>query len=95
MADRLEAAIEVEPACDFVGDALVLGEAVLARQPNGFFVQTLGVELPTFYASYLGTDQHRAVPEILRAVLRPYRELLVVDADCLQCWSRALVDAAS
>src|SRR5260370_19747542 len=84
VADRLEATRRVEPRREFVCDALILDETVLARQPNGLFVKALGVELSALDASDLGADQRGPVPEILGAAFRPCRELLVVGGERLQ-----------
>ena len=71
VGDRLEAACSIEPCGAFVGDALVLDEPVLARQPNGLFVETLGLQFSAFEACDLGGDQRRATPKVLGTVLRP------------------------
>ena len=50
MRDRFKAACSIEPCGEFVGDALVLDEPVLTRQPNGLFVETLGFQFSAFEA---------------------------------------------
>jgi hypothetical protein len=81
---RLKAAGEIELRSEFVRNALVLSEAVLARRSDGLFIQTLGVQFPAFDAGDLGADQRRVIPEILGAILRPEIDLLVVSGECLQ-----------
>src|SRR5260370_21993060 len=88
--DRIEAARRVEPRSELVGDGLVLDEIMCARQPDGIFVQALGVELPAFEPRDLGADECGTVPEICGAVLRQSDEPLVMVEQHLEI-SRALV----
>src|SRR5262249_36032517 len=81
VGDRLEATACVEPGRAFVGEGLVLDEPVLACQPNGLLVEALGVQLTPCEAGDLGRDQRGAIREILRAALRPPRELGMVRDD--------------
>ena len=76
---RVEAARRVEPRSELVGHGLVLDEIVRVRQPDGIFVQALGVQLPAFEARDLRGDQRHTVREILGAVLCPDDEPLVMD----------------
>ena len=57
---------------------------MLARQADGFFVETLGVEVPPFDARDLSADQRRAVAEVLGTVLRPDFELAMVGRQSFQ-----------
>ena len=82
--DLLEAARRVEARGEFVGERLVVNEAVGARRADGLFVEALGVELAAFQAGDLGADQRGAVLEVLRAILRPDLELSVVGGQSLQ-----------
>ena len=56
---------------------------MFVRQPNGLFVEALGIELSALDASDLGGNHRSTVPEIFGAVLRPYLELLIVGHHCL------------
>ncbi len=78
MRDLLETACRIKARGEFVAEALVLNKAVLPRQPDGLFIETLGVQLPAFQARNLGADQSCAVCEGFRAGRRPPRELLVM-----------------
>ena len=78
MGDRLEAARGVEMRGALVGDGLVLDESMLARQPDGVFVQAFGVQLPTFQARNLSAHQRRATPKVLGTILRPLFKLLTM-----------------
>ena len=61
-----------------------MNKAVVAGRADGLFVEALGIELAAFDAGDLGADQRGAVLEILRAVLRPDLELLVMGGQRLQ-----------
>ena len=63
-----ETARPVEARGQFVGDRLIVDEAVGARRADGLFVEPIGVELAALDARNLGADQRGAVLEILRAV---------------------------
>jgi hypothetical protein len=78
ISDRPKPALRAKPCSAFVGQVLILNEIVLARQPDGLFVEVYRVELPAFEARNLGAHQCRAVCERRRAVLWPDRQLLVV-----------------
>jgi hypothetical protein len=80
----LEAMRRVEPRSDFIGERLIVNNAVGAGRADGLFVEALGIELPAFEARDLGGDQRRTVREILGAVLRPHLELLVMGGQRLQ-----------
>ena len=69
--DRLEAALGVETGGQLVCEGLVLDEAVLARQADGVFVQTLRVEMPPLDPRELGQDERKPVAIILGAVVGP------------------------
>src|SRR5258708_32580047 len=75
MSDWLEAAGGGEPRSNFMRDGFVLDEAVFSGRLNGLFVKALRVQFAAFDPRDLGCDQGRAVPEILRAILRPYNDL--------------------
>jgi hypothetical protein len=75
LRDGRKAACRVEPCGELAGDGFVLDESVLPSQPDGLFVETLGVELPPFDSGDLGADQRGAVAEVRGAVIRPYLEL--------------------
>src|SRR5207247_11409502 len=74
----LEAARRIKLRGAFVSEAFMLEEAVRARQLHGLFIEAHGLEIAAVDARDLGGDQRRAIPEILRTVLRPQRELLLV-----------------
>jgi len=60
-------------------DHFVLDQAVLLSQLNRFFVEALGVQLPTFDPGYLSSNQGRSTPKILRTVGVPECELPMVN----------------
>ena len=72
-----------------------MDEAVVARRPDGLFVQPLGIELAAFEARDLRADQRGAVREILRAVLRPDLELSVVGGQRLDMLRRIAAGSAA
>jgi hypothetical protein len=80
----LEAMRRIEAGSDFIGERLIVNKAVGAGRADGLFVEVLGIERPDFEASDLGGDQRRTVREILRAVLRPHLELLVMGGQRFQ-----------
>ena len=61
----------VEPCGELVRESLVVDEALLARESDGFLVEALGVERAAFDACDLGADQRRTALEVRRAVLGP------------------------
>src|SRR6516165_4718238 len=79
----LEAARRVEACSQLVGEAFNVHESVGARRTNRLFVEALRVEFPIFDSGYLSTDDCGAAFKILRAVFRPFLELSVVGAQCL------------
>ena len=80
-ANWLEPARPVEARGTLVGDRFIVDKAILARRADGLFVQTFGIEVAALQAGDLGADQRGAVLEILRAILRPDLELLVMRSD--------------
>ena len=58
-------------------------ETAIACRPDGVFVQTFGLHLPTFQACDFGADERGAVFEVVRAVLGPLLELAMVGGQCL------------
>jgi hypothetical protein len=76
--DRLEAPRSVETSRQLVGERLVLNKLVLACRLDSRFVEALGIQLSAFYAGDFRVDQQRAVLEILRTVLSPFRKLFVM-----------------
>ncbi len=75
LGDGLEATCRVEPRSELACDPFVLNEPVLPSQPNGLFIETLGVKLSAFDAGDLGTDQRGSICEVLGAVMGPDLEL--------------------
>ena len=73
-----ETARLVEARGQFVGDRLILDEAVGARRADGLFVQTLCVDLAALEASDLRADQRRPILNILGAEGRPCLKLAIV-----------------
>ena len=67
-----------------MGQALVLDEAVLARQADGALVEAHRVQIASFEARCLGANQRRAIAEVLRAVVSPYFELALVSGQGFQ-----------
>ena len=61
-----------------------MNKAIGAGRADGLFVEALGIELAALQAGDLGADQRGAVLEILRAILRPDLELLVMRSQSLQ-----------
>src|SRR5580704_12182600 len=82
--DFLETTCRVEARGDLIGDRLIVNKAVFVCRVYGSFVKILGVEFAAFYASDLCTHQRGAVFKILRAILRPYFELPVVNCQSLE-----------
>jgi hypothetical protein len=74
---RVVAARKIKLCRAFVGNALVVSEAIFASRPDGLLIETLGVQLPAFDPGDLGSNQRQAVPEIVRAILRPKPDLAV------------------
>ena len=61
-----------------------MDKTVGAGRADGLFVEALGIELAALKACDLGAYQCGAVFEILRAILRPYFELSVMDGQSLE-----------
>ena len=76
--ERLEATRRIEPRGQLIRQSFVLDEALLARRPDGLLVETFGLQFPAFQARNLRADQRGSVCEVLRTVLRPEREALVM-----------------
>ena len=76
--DLLEAARRVEARGQFVGERLVVDEAVGAGRADGLFVEAHRINIAAVDAGDLRAHQGGAVLEILRAVRRPHFELTVV-----------------
>src|SRR5215469_4115121 len=72
VSDRLEAATRVESTSNFVGDGLVLNEAMFPSGLDGFFVKDFSIREPALDPRNLGFDQRRPVSKILGTVLRQY-----------------------
>ena len=79
----LEPARPVEAGSTFVGDCLIVDEAVVARRADGLFIQTFGVEVAALQSGDFRADQRGAVREILGTILRPDLEPLVMSIDGL------------
>ena len=77
-AGRLESALQIKAAGQFVGQRLMVDKAVGAGGLDGPFVEAHGIELAAFEAGDLRAHQRGAVCKVLGAVLRPDRELSVV-----------------
>ena len=74
----VEATRRMEARGQLVRQSFILDEALLARCPNGLLIQTFGLEFPAVQASNLRAYQRGSVCEVLRTVLRPEREALVM-----------------
>jgi hypothetical protein len=81
VGDGLEAARGVEARSDFMGDRLVLDEAMFPSCLNSFFVKVFGIEVAAFDPRNFGRDQCRAILKILGAILRPHNELPVMGGE--------------
>ena len=84
LGNRLEATRRVEAGGQFVGERLIVNEAVGAGRADGLFVEALGIELAAFEARDLGADQGGAVLEIVWAIRRPELEVPVVGGQCVE-----------
>ncbi len=78
VGDGLEAACRVEPRGHLVGEALILNEAVLARQQDGLLVVAHGLEVPPFEAGDLSQHQRVLIGEGRRIVFGPLAQLFPV-----------------
>src|SRR3984957_272896 len=84
MGDRFKTARRVEARGQLLGKRRIVDKAVCAGRADGLFVAALGIELAASNACDLGAHQRGAVFEILRAILRPYFELSVMDGQSLE-----------
>src|SRR5712692_8987105 len=82
VCELLETPCCVESRGEFVGDRLIVDKAVAARRADSLFVELFGLEHPAFKPSTLRADQDGAILKILRAMLRPYLQLLLVSSQC-------------
>src|SRR5215831_10363786 len=83
MRKLLETTSGVKAGCQLVGEPFNVHESVGARRTDRLFVEALRVELPIFDSGYLGADDCGAAFKILGTVFRPFLELSVVGAQCL------------
>ncbi len=74
----IEAMGRVEARSKFVGERLVLDEAIDAGRSDAPLIEPHGVDIAAFQASDLGSDQRGAVFEVLWALLGPDLELPVM-----------------
>src|ERR1700730_9016381 len=77
----LEATRRIEAGGEFIGNLLIVNEAVGAGRADGLFVEAHRVNIAAVDASNLGADQRGAVLEIVGAIRRPELELLVMRSD--------------
>src|SRR5260370_20931529 len=89
IGDGRVAAVVMEARRQLVADRLDVDEALLPREADGLFVESLGLELLPFEPRDLRGDGSRAASEVFRAVLGPARELGMVLADRVQAVSRS------
>src|ERR1700733_4699154 len=73
-----EAMRRVEAGSQFIGERLVVNKAVRAGRTDGLFVEAHPVKIASILAGNLGAHQRGAVLEIVRAIRRPYLELLIM-----------------
>src|SRR5262249_30025368 len=76
--DLVEPSCRVETRRELVGHCLIVDKGIGVRGADGLFVKTHGIQLAAFYSGYLRPDQCRPIFKILRAVLGPYFEMLLV-----------------
>src|SRR6516164_1121699 len=67
----IEPACAVEGGSAFVGEALVVNEAVYASRADSHFVPAHGVKVTAFDPGNLGAYQCRTVFEVIRAIRGP------------------------
>ena len=91
----LEAPVEIESARPLVGQRLVVNEAVVAGRADGRLVEAHRLQLAALDAGDLRADQGGAIGEILGAVGRPGRQLLVMGAQTPRDIPGALRPAAA
>ena len=68
-----------------------MNKTVYVCRVDSLFVEALGINDPTFDAGNLGSHQRDTRFEILRAILRPERQLSVVFSQCLKVLTRRFV----
>ena len=78
VAGRFQTLRQVVLRREFMGKALVLNEAVLARQMDSLFVKTQCVGVSLFDAGDLGQNQRVLVGESRRVIFGPLAELFLV-----------------
>ena len=83
MGIGLEATRRVEARGHFVGERLVVDQAVVAGRADGLLVETLGLELPPVKAGDLRADQRGAAHKVFWAVFGPRLELAMVGGQAL------------
>ena len=76
----LDALVEIEAARPLVGQRLVVHEAVVVGRADGLLIEAHRLELAPLDTGDLRADQGGAIGEILGAVGRPGRQLLMMDA---------------
>src|SRR5262245_52161922 len=74
----VELSCRIKARGNLVGNRLVVDETVRVRGADSFFIEAHGIEVAAFYSCDFRTHERRAVFEILRAVLGPYFEMLMV-----------------
>src|SRR5258705_2623166 len=71
----IEATGRVEARSKFVGERLVLDEAIDAGRADALLIEPHSIDVTTFQASDLGSDQRGAVFEVLWPLVAPDLEL--------------------
>src|SRR5580704_1417152 len=84
MRDLLESASRIEAGSELVGEGLVVNEAVCSCRVDSLLVEALGIKGAAFDAGDLRSYQCDPGLEILRAILRPERQLLMMFSQGLQ-----------
>src|ERR1700751_4066135 len=83
MGIGLEATGSVKTCAQFVGERLVVDQAVVACRSDGLVIEALSIDLPPVKAGDLGADQRGSTRKIFRAVFGPILELSVVGSQAL------------
>ena len=78
ICDLVETTCRVEACGNLVGDRLIVNKAVCLRRADGLFIKVFGIDHAAFYSCDLRAAQCGAVFKILRAMLRPNFQLLLV-----------------
>ena len=78
MRNGLDPARRIELGGHFMGEALVLHEAVLASRLSGLLIETHGIGVSPFEAGDLGRYQRVFVAEGRRIVVGPFAQMLPV-----------------